>query len=191
MMKLGKPGKLVRRIAALGLLVLTVLTIYSGVVTPVVAFVEDNRQNRATLKKTLERYTNAAHELPRLQTRLAALEGNRHMEAGYLSETNETLAAAALQSRVKASVLQSGGQLYSMENMAPAKDGELSKVAVRARAAMELTGLQQVFIALNETTPILLFESLEIRTEETRREGSPDTLDVEFTVYGYLGGAKQ
>jgi hypothetical protein len=192
-MKLAfRPSKIVRQVSAVALLFLVLAAGGFGAVLPLVDHVEANREARESLKRTLDRYDQAARDLPRLQARLVELQENRHSADGYLTDANETLATASLQSRIKSSVLESGGQLFSMENLStPKEEKGPQKVAVRARAAMGLAGLQQVLVALNETQPVLLVDALEIRASESNREAATgEILDVDFTVYGYLGATE-
>ena len=179
----------VRRAAALGILAAVAFAIYAGFVAPVIDGAAAEREAQASLQSALERYTHAASDLPTLEQKLAELEGEAGTDSSYIDAPNETLAAAAIQSRIKSAVVESGGKLQSVEVLRPVSDGALQKIVVRARVAVELPGLQRVLFDLNETSPTLYFESLDIaRAEATVRDATDRQarLDVDFTVYGYL-----
>jgi hypothetical protein len=179
----------VRRAAALGILGTLALSIYAVFVAPVIDGAAAEREAQASLQSALDRYIHAASDLPLLEEKLAELEGERGHESSYIDAPNETLAAAAIQSRIKSAVVDSGGKLQSVEVLRPENDGALQKIVVRARVAVELPGLQRVLFDLNETSPALFFESLEIARAESVVRDAADRqarLDVDFTVYGYL-----
>jgi hypothetical protein len=183
----GRPAA--RKLAALGILAAVVLTLYAGLIGPMLEQTAARRESAATLQSALDRYTQAAKELPQLEAHLAALERERQGESGYIDAANETLAAAAVQSRIKSAVGDAGGKLHSVEVLRPEAQGALQKIVVRARVAIALPGLQRVFHALNETAPILFFDALDIaRADASVREAAEREarLDVDFTVFGYL-----
>lgn len=178
-----------RKAAALGILAVILGAIYAGLVAPLIDSAALARDAQIALQTALERYTHAAADLPALEQKLAELEGAAEQGGGYIDAANETLAAAAIQSRIKAAVVESGGKLQSVEVLRPESEGSVQKIAVRARVTVELPGLQRVLYNLNETSPTLFFETLDIaRGEAAIRDAAEGQarLDVDFTVYGYL-----
>lgn len=180
------------RAAALGLLGVLLGGLYVGVAAPALTRIEENRESRQEMRRLLDRYHEASQELPQLKTRLAELAERGARQSGLLTEENGTLAAAAIQTRIKTAVGNTGGQLHSMESLPVNKEGHLQKIAVRAGITVGLGGLLEVFQALNETAPVLLFESFEVRAGDGRgpAQTDADRLDVEFVVFGYLGDSK-
>jgi len=179
----------IRKLAALAILAGLMLAVYGGIVQPMIDDGAAQRDAQSALKSALVRYRAAAAELPALETRLAALQEERQEEAGYIEAANETLAAAAVQSRIKSAVVGAGGRLHSVEVLRSENEGAMLKIAVRTRVAIELPGLQRVLYDLNETSPVLFFESLDIARAEAMGRDTADRsarLDVDFTVFGYL-----
>jgi hypothetical protein len=178
-----------RKAAALGILGAMIFAIYAGFVAPMIDSAAAERDAQDDLKSAFERYSHAASDLPALEDKLAELERERAHDGGTIDAANETLAAAAIQSRIKSAVVDAGGKLQSVEVLRPESEGALQKIVVRARVAVELPGLQRVLYELNETSPVLFFESLDIaRAEAVARDGTDRQarLDVDFTVFGYL-----
>ena len=179
----------VSRAAAIGLLALVLAVLYWGIAEPIADHFAEGRESLATLKTAAQRYAKAADDLPQLRAHLAQLEQDRLVRVDFLEEANETLAAAAVQSRVKGAVQMSGGELHSMENVAIADPGTARKVAVRARLSIGLGGLSRVMTMLNETAPILFIASLDIRARENQGGAAASSeLDVDVVLYGFLGG---
>lgn len=180
----------IRKSSALAILGGLMLALYLVFVAPVLDAADQRDDKLARLTGLSERYTRAAREVPVLEEKLAAMR-NQGTGEGTLEEPNETLAGAALQSRLKTSVLESGGKLQSAEVLPTESAGKRQKIAVRARIAIGLGGLQRVMAALNETQPALFVETLDIRQPDggrARTQSEPGALDVDVTVYGYLRG---
>ncbi len=176
------------RAAALGLLAAVLAVLYWGIAVPAADYFAESRESLAQLKAASQRYSKAADELPRLRAELAALEQERQGSVEFLEEANETLAAAAVQSRVKGAVQMSGGELHSMENVTSPEKGAPRRVAVRARLSTGLGGLSRIMTMLNETAPILFIGSLDVRAREAQGNGPmPQNLEVDLVIYGYLG----
>jgi hypothetical protein len=143
-----------RKSAALAILGAILLAIYLATIGPMLNDAAMRRDELDQLRGLGERYAKAAHEIPTLERKLTSLRREDDGD-GVLGETNETLAAAALQSRLKASVVDAGGQLQSVEVLTGEHVGKRQKIGVRARIAIALAGLQRVMAALNETHPAL------------------------------------
>ena len=187
------PIALYRRIAALALLALLAAIFYLAVISPLVVRYQETRSAHAQLRMALERYRHAAAVLPSLKAELIALQAHQPSKSGYLAGENETIAAAELQHRVKAAVFRAGGDLRTIEILAPQREGQIQKIALRAQLEIGLAGLQRLLFALNETGPFLFFDDLDIRRrEKDTRAGHPSarSLGVQIDVYGYLRSDK-
>lgn len=181
-----------RRLAAVGLLVAVVLSVYSFVVGPLLASYADNRGEVAQSRAALARYQEADREIPALQKQLEALHRQGATGAGYLDGENETLVAAALQERLKSAVVQTGGHLNSTQVLASADKGKPHRVAVRGQMQMSIAALQRVLYTLESGSPYLFIDNLDVRpVVDVRGSAAPDSnalLDVHFDVYGYMRG---
>lgn len=178
-----------RKAAAFGILAIVLGAIYAGVVAPMIDSAAVARDAQFALQTALDRYAHAAADLPALERKLAELEATPAAAGGYVDAANETLAAATIQSRITAAVAESGGKLQSIEVLRPDSEGALQKIAVRARVSIELAGMQRVLYDLNETSPALFFETLDMARAESALRAAADErarLDVDFTVFGYL-----
>lgn len=180
-----------RKAAALGILAALLFAVFALAVAPVVESASERRESAARLHALHARYQAAAAELPSLQREVAMLERRRSGQGGYLDGANETLAAAALQARIKAAVLDAGGKLHSIEVLAPEAEDGLRKIMVRSRAAVGMEGIRQMLHALNETAPVLFFDALDIQAADRGGSATADEaahpLELDFTVAGYLG----
>lgn len=179
-----------RKSAALAILGAVLFAIYLVMIAPVLDNAAARQDELTRLQGLSERYARAVQEVPALEAQLTALQTRDHGD-GVLTDSSETQAVAAMQSRLKSSVLEAGGQLQSVEVLAADHAGKRSKISVRARVAIALDGLQRVMAALNETPPVLFIETLDVRQPDggrAREQITPGALDVDVTVYGYLRG---
>lgn len=181
-----------RRFVAVGLLALAVLALYSFVVGPLLTSYADSRRQVAESRATLAHYQEIGRDIPELRKQLDALHRQGATGAGYLDGQNETLAAAALQERLKSAVVQTGGRLNSTQVLTSTEKGQTRRVVVRGRMQVNIAALQRVLYTLESGSPYLFIDNLDVRPMVgPRSQETPDSdapLDVNFDVYGYMRG---
>lgn len=188
MMTLSLP---LRRAGALSLLIAVVMTIYSICIDPFVSAYTGNLATATQLQAALERYRQAAARLPAMTQTLQNLRADQAAQQGYLNGTNEAVAAATLQDRLKGLVTREGGQLQSTQAMPQTQvPGNPQRVGIRAHMIARLDELQAVLYRLESEMPVLFVENLSIRVV-TATAADEGLLDVNLDVIGYLGEASQ
>lgn len=178
-----------RRAAALSLLFAAIVAAYTICIDPFVSAYSGNVETAAQLQSALQKYRGIATRLPDMTRALEGLRTNRSSQQGYLAGTNEAIAAATLQDRLKSLIAREGGKLQSTQAMPQTKvAGQPQRVGVRAHMVMQLNELQAVIYRLESTTPMLFVENLSIRAVAAgaTEEG---LLDVNLDIVGYLGEA--
>ena len=131
-----------------------------------------------------DRYEALSRSLPALQNERASLLQREAAASGLLAGSNETLAAADLQGRVKSVVEAAHGELKTTQIMQVQHDGAFRRVGVRGEMTMSIPAVQQVLYALKSTSPTLIVDNLSIRSNAANRQQdrNPDVvkLNVEF-----------
>lgn len=187
------------RLAALGLLLLTLLIAYFVLlhwwfVAPLRAI----DAQMADLRDTQSRYAGAIAEKPQLERRIAALGSGQAASAAFLPEPDPNAAAAGLMQRVVDVVgahTEGGGcevtQKMPMSNPPEDPGSPYRKAAVSISLRCDMQPLAAVLNTLEQGTPYLFVDDLSIyRNPVAAQEGNKAALEVQFTLSGYVRGAR-
>ncbi|MBV9553905.1 MAG: hypothetical protein JO032_14070 [Alphaproteobacteria bacterium] len=179
----------ISRALALALPVALLGIAYLAILKPVIDTRAQQRDQIEQLGSALARYQRLAQDQKPRQEALDQLRRRAAGQDGLLRGENETLMAAALQNRIKASVGAAHGELKSTQILSGQADGRLRRVAVRAQVTLTPEAALRVFHDLESGEPVLFLDNLDIRSKEEtrrRRERVEDgTLDIRFEAYGY------
>jgi hypothetical protein len=162
-------------------------TFHFTVIAPLFSYYETNAQRLAERQELVQRYQNAAHELPRLRAAAAQGQG-RLLDADLLlSGSTDAVAAAALQSVLKVLVELEGTKLTSAEMLpSETEDNVVRRVGVRIAFSGDLTMLTTVLEGVETTRPVLSIGNLDIHTAHDFDEEDEDhTLAIVMDVYGF------
>lgn len=190
MLRRGSP---IARILALALLAAVPLAVYAVVVEPIVAAYRDADATIAQAQALLQSYRQRAGQREQLSSLLAEEQARAENLVGYLQATEDALAAAELQDRLKLVVEGAGGTLRSAQNVeAEAVDAAapVRRAGLKIRFSADIESLAAILYELETGQPYLFIDELSMREERRRRrrdeaEGPLD-LDVVIDVYGYL-----
>lgn len=188
-----RPGSLLSRVLALGLLAGLVIGGYLLVVVPVLAAYRETGEAIERAETMLQRQRALAALHPLLVARLEEEQEQAEAIAGYLQGPSDALAAAQLQDLVKGVVETAGGELRSTRIL-PAEIVEASsgtrRAALRVQVIVSIDGLAEVLYELEAGQPYVLIDELSIRSQrERRRRGEPEgepRLDVSLELSGFV-----
>src|SRR5258708_33725398 len=82
------------------------------------------------------RYAEGGRGAGAAEKQIESLRRQSAATAGYLEGQNETMIAATLQDRLKAAVMQAGGQLKSTQGLPDAENAKSRRIAWRANTAL-------------------------------------------------------
>lgn len=175
----------VRRALALALLALPPLLVWQLAIAP---WLDHRRAQQAAIEDMHDRaarYRRIAAEAPMLARRLDALRRAGDGGDGYVAESNETLAGAALQARLKAAIEAAGGTLASSQILPARSENGVRRLAVRVQAAQRQDQLAGLLAALAEARPAMAVDSIDVRV---RRGGDPASplLDSRINVSAFM-----
>jgi general secretion pathway protein M len=177
-----------RRILALAILALLLL-LGASAVAWVAGEYDASQGAQRELQASAERHRQTDAKLAELQAQLAQLKLHQASAVGFLQSSNESLAAAELQSRIKSSVEAAHGELRSTQILPGRDESGFHRVAIRGQIVVDMVALQRMFYELEASAPFLFIDNVEVRARATSRQrvqGENPQLDVRFDLSGYL-----
>lgn len=193
-----RPGSLLSRTLAVGMLGGVLLAAYGLVIAPVIAAYQEVSREIEELQQLLQGYRSLASQRPELGARLADLERQAAKVGGYLKGPSDALAAAELQEHARAVIEGARGSLRSTQILsvgaANSKVVPVRRATLRIQLGIDIKGLQKVLYQLETGQPYLFVDQLTVQQQRIRR-GSKEPeqepmLDVSFEVFGYVRGTK-
>jgi hypothetical protein len=145
-------------------------------------------EDAASVKaKILEKYMTMIADKPLIEQKLAARKEARKAENSKLIEgQTPSVAAAALQSTVKAMITARGGGISSERVEKPEDTGKLKMITVTIDAVLPDTrALGDTLYAVETQTPYLVIRELDVRIRNFKE---PRDLMVKLKVSGLTGG---
>jgi general secretion pathway protein M len=182
------------RAAAAGLLLLLLLGVDEFVLEPYWRAWSEAQESIAASRTLLAGFQRSAAERPGLESQLRALDGSTvPPQPGLIEATNAPLAAAGLQSSVKAIFETAGGQVRSVQDLPTTRIGSFHQVTIRLDVAVATEGLQKALYRIESSQPYMFVDNLAIRAPEPQRMPGPrpagNELSVRLEVYGYIRAA--
>jgi general secretion pathway protein M len=180
----------IRRTLAAAILLALVSIVLSGFVQPLV---DDYRESKASIDR-LEAAMRRSHvgdrDIAQLQAELAALKKRQPSTGGFLQGTNESIAAAQLQDRLKTSVEGAKGELRSTQILPSRDDGKFRRITVRAQISLSTAALQRAFYDVESSPTFLFLDNVIIRArsvpQDRNKVAQDPVLDVSFDLSGYI-----
>ena len=174
-----------RRIAALGLLAVYVVALWSILVAPIIHYIGSRNGDRQAALKGLARDRALVWQEPRVRAALADVNRSARWARFYDGTTSEK-AALELQSDVRAMLKASTARDTSMTVLPAAKSLDLTRVAVRVSCAMPIDQLVDFFGRLQSHTKLLQITNLVIQAPDYQPVESNPTLSIQAEVIGYM-----
>jgi len=185
------------RIAAIGLLLLALLLVYFLLLHWwFVAPLRDIDAQMDDLRDTQSRYAAAIAEKPLLEKRIAALGAGQAASSAFLPDDDPNTAAADLMQRVVDAVAAhtAGGsctvtQKMPVTNPQVAAGEPYRKAAASINLSCDIQPLVAVLQSLEQGTPYLFVDNLNIYRNPVAVQGNGLPLEVQFTLSGYVHAA--
>ncbi|HEV8014426.1 MAG TPA: type II secretion system protein GspM [Stellaceae bacterium] len=179
----------VRRVAALGLLLIAVLAFVGLIVVPLVDTFVTAASNLAQQREAIARFQEVGARLPQLEAERAALQRSLAAEAGFLQGTSDALRAAEMQNHIKSVVESHGGVLASTQILPPREENGFRRVTAQATMTGSSDALLQILYDFEDREPYLFVDNLEIHIRTLPRLDNPRAtkilLDIRVGLTGY------
>ncbi|HUL11135.1 MAG TPA: type II secretion system protein GspM [Methylococcaceae bacterium] len=179
---------------ALALLFGVLAFLYLVVLMPLLEIGGGYADSIQDLEFRLQRFRKVAAEKDHWLARLEEIKQRGKDKEEFVSGNTAALASADLQTMIKKTVTDAGGELISTQVIPERKEQQFTRIAVKVRMTGSTVVLRDVLYALETGNPILFIENLNlrpIRIGQMRRPGAkaasvPDNLSVDFDVVGYM-----
>jgi len=186
-----KPGTLVSRLVALGLLALLVIGLATTVVTPLAERWAELREARAHGIELAGRFRAIAETRDRKVAELAEAEAAIAGSGLYLEAASEALAGAEIREILKAAVAEHGGEVRSVRVLQGTEEaGQARTVTLKVAMRGMWAELFPVLHALESGTPQLTITSFTIDAARGRRSRrsveTEQAMEMDFELQGYL-----
>lgn len=162
------------RYAALLILVAVVATVVAAVAVPLLALKASHEETLADLEARLARLQSVNAGRSSLEAQLAALDSADQTSRKLAKETSAPLAAAALQSRVKALAARSGSALTSSQVQTLTRDDRFERVSLRLQMDGDVSSLHRFLTLLQSETPSIFVNSLQISSISRGKNSAND-----------------
>lgn len=179
-----------RRILAVLLVILVLFGVIQFLLMPIWNTYIGNRDAIIQYQDQIARYSRLSSQVSALQSAVAELQKSDDLAPYVFPEESESLAAAALQQKVKSVVTASGGTLTSTQVLPTVAEKDFRRIMINVRMAVSTEALQGVFHDLESSLPYLLIDDIIILSRSSRRRRNQtmdvDLLDVRFNLSGYM-----
>ena len=188
----GLPSRLWQR--GLALLILAAVLGVTAVLiaAPLATVIDPDRGESEQLRRRWVAYETASLSRPALESALKQARSNEAAIAGLLKGNTSALAAAAMQSDVKAIVERNGGEIRSARIVPAIMTDRFERVSVHYDLAISMSALQTLLYQIESHTPYLFVDALDIRMPENwvpAAGGAPEPkLAVRWQLSGYRWG---
>jgi len=180
------------RTLAVGLLLLALSLVYTGLIGPYLGAFAESRDRIANLQYQLVRHRAMIDRRGELSERLEQLRALPQFTSFLLTQSTPNLAAAELENRVRNAVAQREGRMLSMQMVptTPTPEG-LLPVTITINAKGTIETVHSLFHTLESGSPLLFLDNVEVtqaRGSRSRypRMTTPPQLDIRFNLTGYV-----
>lgn len=182
------------RLLALALLLGVFVLVYLAVVTPLMEIGGGYADSIHDLEFRLQRFRKVGAEKDHWLGLLEQIKQQGKDKEQFISRDTAALASADLQTLIKKTVTNAGGELISTQVIPERKQDQFTRIAVKVRMTGSTVVLREVLYAFETGNPILFIENLNlrpIRLGAIRQPGVkvpkiPDRLSIDFDVVGYM-----
>ena len=188
------------RTLAILLLAVVAASVWILLITPVMDQRASYKADIDGAQRLIAEFELRREKIGALKREFAALRSDRTRKTAYFTARNSTLAAAKLQSRIKALTQAAGARLNSSQVLTTDNNkSELPRVTVRAHMVGSIDAIRSVFHTLESGQPYVFLDNVTISAKPTRRRNRRRTkqqsttglLTVRYEAYGFLWRKKQ
>jgi general secretion pathway protein M len=180
-----KLSPLVSRLLALAILATLLVIVFTGIAQPLLGAYRNAVVSAEEMRSGIMHVQTNGRSLAQLQAEVAQLTAREQSTPGFLRGTNEALAAAELQERVKSVVAGVNAELRSTLVLPAPDEAKLRRISIRSQIVADVEEAQRVFYQLESGSPTLFLDNVQIQPGPRGAIVEPP-LDVRFDLYGYM-----
>jgi general secretion pathway protein M len=175
------------RVLAVTFAALAVLIVWLGVVSPLTGLYDDRAAELARARTLADKMSEMATTLPRLKADAASRANAASPPSLLLPGGSDALAAAGLQETLTKLASATGIELLSAEGTPVQSVGAVRRIGLKINVAGKYSALVAFLSRVDQTTPPLLLDELQIQGLAQQRGAHTIT---RLTVYGFRAGDK-
>ena len=179
------------RLLALALVLIPLALLFRLALVPAWNAYQTQGERIAIARDQLSKFQRLSAQLPALQREATYLQSQNMLTPYLINATNDALAAAAVQQRLKDIAKDQNGRVLSTRVLKGTTDGPFERVIVNARMQIPLEGLQALLYELETSQPYLFFQDASVLYRAARRgrrrkprQQQPGGLETRLTIYG-------
>lgn len=184
------PSKMQSRVAALALLLVTVVAGLWLMFYPVVSLHVAQAEEIERKERQLTRFHQLADSQEALQRELATLRRRNPAASYYVAGETPAIASANMQQYLKQVVERNGGELISTQILTADGDGAAQSSSLKVHLRGNIESSAQIVYLLESGRPLLFIDELSISARRVRGKtaGAPPeiALDLNFELTGYI-----
>ena len=178
-----------QRLLALGLLAVVLGLIWLLIIGPTVDAFAEQSARIDDLHEQLTAFDARIAMKPAVEMRLAEMKKHEASSTGLIGGNSAELAAANVQSLVKALFESDAAQIRTAQNLPPVNAGGFQRIDIQYDAAVPMARLKDLAYRVETTTPYLFLDSIDMRAPEDWQNSGlkldPPNVDVRWTVHAY------
>ncbi len=186
---MNRPAIIVRKIAAVALLLVALAATYAVVVLPLLREFRRNDDAIAEAAEMLARFQSATVTQAGIEAQLDELRQRQARQGYVLVGSTDALAAAELQDRIKVVVRESGGVVRSVQALPPEDEGSFRRIAVRLQMTTTTESLFNIVYSLETMLPLLFVDNVDVQSRPVKLSADQPATDpvliVSLDLYGY------
>jgi general secretion pathway protein M len=172
-------SRFVSRALALALLFALMSVVFTSIVLPLLGAYRTAVASAQQLRSAIDHAQTSGDNVAALRAEVAKRKGLEQSAAGFLRGSNEALAAAQLQERLKTVTATVHADLRSTQTLPPRDEANARRITVRGEVVADVAALQTLFYVLESGSPMLLLDNVDI-------SGMTPKIMVRFDLYGYV-----
>jgi general secretion pathway protein M len=140
---------------------------------------------RADMRYRMAVYRAEVAQSPALASRLKDVRNRAQSEAGLLKESNAALAAAQIQSDMKAIAAANAGEIRSAQPLPATTANGFETVPMSYDLLLPLSHLRALAYAVETQTPYLFLDNVDIVAPQNGQSDADPQLELRVVVRGY------
>jgi hypothetical protein len=177
-----------QRLAALALALLCALTLWYGVVAPVIDAIESGREARQAALRALSRDHALIAQAPALRTARNSVDHSPRWSRLYANQKPDR-ATLQLETDLRA-LFKTPNALTAMTAEPAVVQGPLTRLGVRLSLSLPLDQWTDALANLQQHPQLLKLESLTIQAPDFQVPDTNPTLTIQAEIVGYMPTAK-
>ncbi len=178
------------RMAALIILMMAGVTLWLTLAQPLINSCFEHLNSISRSQAVLAKYQGLASMRGQIDANLQKLQAEQDSEGRLLTGGSVQLVGAKLQNRMKELIEAENGNLTSMQVLPVQEEKGFQRISMAVNLTAPITSLQKIFYAVENQSPYLFIENLQLMGDQRFREGAEqeqtDQLQVHFEVFGFM-----